>query len=95
MSLHGLFEAVHNRMHKHYTATREGVGTFQFCESRLPAPVGGVRVAFQPDDRDGDRAYGIPMVRYADGDTLFERMLYADSAHHAMALLRRGFGEGE
>jgi hypothetical protein len=93
MRLHDLATAVHNRTHRHYTATRDGVGTFAFCESRRPAwLLGGVKVAFAPDGSE-DRAYGVPVVRYAGGDTLFERMLYADSSKHAMALLRQGFGE--
>jgi hypothetical protein len=90
---HSVFDAVHNVFHRHYTADKDSIGVFMFCESRVPRQLGGrVRVTFSPDFA-GARCWPVPYFRYEDGSTLLPLMLAAGSAHQAMALLRDAYAE--
>lgn len=84
--------SLHNLTHKHYGLAKAGVGAFSFCESRLPAPFGRIRIAFQPDF-DNARSWGVPAFTCADGELLFEKMTHAGNAFHAMSLLRGAYDE--
>jgi hypothetical protein len=92
MRLHDLAAGWHNLTHRHYTVPRDGTGTFKMCASRLPAPLGRVKVGFQPDF-EGARWWGVPRVPYGKDDDLLRRMTRAQNAHQAMALLRKAYDE--
>lgn len=83
---------LHDLLHKHYSLAKGGIGTFSFCEDRIPAPVGRVRVAFQPEF-SGARWWGVPVHVFDDGEYLVNKMIDAGNAHQAMALLRRAYDE--
>lgn len=80
----------HDLLHKHYQLHKDEIGTFAFCESRLPEQLGGrVHVGFSPAF-DGARWHPVPCVTYNgdDSNNLLTRMLDAGTPHQAMAMLR-------
>jgi hypothetical protein len=83
---------VHDKTHEHYLLGKKGVGTFKVCKPLML--LGRSTVEFQPDEAaEQDRWYGVPAVEYGEKDTLFIRMIHADDAAHAMALLRLAYEE--
>lgn len=89
MSVYELTDRVHGITHKHYEIAKNGLGVISFCESRLG---GRVHAAYRPDFT-GARWWGIPYYTCPDGETLLAKMIGADNAYHAMALLRGAYGE--
>ena len=82
---------VHQLLNRHYRTSKDGVGSFAFCEPRVPFRK--ACVGFSPDF-DGARWWPVPCVEYdSEDDTLLARMLSAGSAHQAMHLLREAYAE--
>lgn len=76
---------LHNLGHKHASASKDGIGVFWFCTSRVPF-IGKCTVHFQPDFDDA-RWHLVPAV-YEDGELLCMRMFHVADAYEAMAMLR-------
>jgi hypothetical protein len=92
VTLHGIADFFHGLGHRHCRLGKDGVGEFSFCEQRWPR--GGVRVTFRPDF-SASRWHGVPAVADEHGVLLMNRMLDAENAHHAMSMLRAGYGQPE
>lgn len=75
---------LHDLTHRHFLASKEGVGVFALCSWRLPRS--RCRVHFQPEI-DGAGWHEVPLSG-PDGERAWERMLLASTPMEAMAILR-------
>lgn len=79
---------LHHTVRRHQQLSKEGIGTFALCSSRLPW--GRVHVRFRPDFTEAGWNY-VPEFTCADGELLIVKMLNAGNAFHAMSLLRGAY----
>lgn len=79
-----LMMKLHWLLRQHYHLNKTGIGTFEFCVSRLPW--GRARVTFKADGYGG--VYGlVPQFYCEDGELLLNKMIRCDSAEAATGLL--------
>lgn len=89
-----LLAACHAVTHKHWKLVKDGIGTFAFCEGKLPRA--RVRVSFQPQGASARHWYGVPAEhRFSDGRFLLFAMLRADNPGHALTILNQAFAEAQ
>lgn len=80
----------HRLLRQHYHLSKPGIGTFEFCVSRLPW--GRALVTFRAEESGG--LYGlVPQYSCADGELLLNKMIRCDSAEAATGLLLSAYRE--
>jgi hypothetical protein len=90
MRLHDIVHLAHHVTHKHTTWAKDGVGDFKTCTWRLPWVQ--VDVGFRPDFSEAGWYY-VPAVEDEDGTLLITRIIRAENAWDAMAILRAQYAQ--